>query len=446
MVLGEEVKEVCAEVQASASIGEESKTRDDHLSGGNTEDPSSFPEGGWEAWSVVLGAWCAVFPTMGIMNLTGLLEEWLADHQLQGRTKASISWIFSLWYFLFYLGGIQIGPIFDTHGLKYTLIPGCIGMSLSMMALSVSNEYYQFVLGFSILGGLSASAVYTPSAVCITHWFLQRRGLATGIATTAGGVGGIIFTNVFGVLSPQIGFPWTIRILGFMFIGSLTISLLFLKARLPPSPFSRARIDIGALKEPVFTMTSASVVLAEVGLMIVVTYLPSYARSHGIRDSLSYQLMTIVSATSIVGRVIPGILADKWGRFNVMFVTCAACAILSFTLWLNSSNMAGILAFAALFGFWSGPAISLTPVCVAQISKTENYGTRFGATTAVLGLALLVSIPVAGEILKEQNRGGASETEYSGLIAFCGAAYAGACLFLFLAKGARVGWRPTKIF
>ncbi|PYI06000.1 monocarboxylate permease [Aspergillus sclerotiicarbonarius CBS 121057] len=434
-----EDNEVCTVVQA-ASHDEKGDSVDN-------ADLSPFPEGGWRAWSVVLGAWCAIFPTMGIMNLNGLLEEWLAEHQLHGQSKASISWIFSLWLFLFYLGGIQIGPIFDAHGLKYTLIPGCIGMSLSMMVFSVSHAYYQFILGFSVLGGLSASAVYTPSAVCITHWFLKRRGLATGIATTGGGVGGIIFTNVFGILSTRIGFPWTIRILGFIFIASLTASVVFLKARLPPSPATGSKIDIRALKEPVFTMTSIAVILAEIGLIVIVTYFPSYAQSHGVTGALSYQLMTIVSATSIVGRVIPGILADLWGRFNVMFVTCAACTILSLGLWFTAgTNQASILAFAALIGFWSGPAISLTPVCVAQISKTEHYGKRFGTTVSLMGVCLLVAIPVAGEILKGQNRGDVNETEYSGLIVFCGVAYAGACLFLFLAKGVSVGWRVSKIF
>ena len=308
------------------------------------------------------------------------------------------------------------------------------------------EAYYQFILGFSILGGLSASAVYTPSAACITHWFLKKRGLATGIATTGGGIGGIIFTNVFGILSNNIGFPWTIRILGFIFLASLMVSLLTLEARLPPSPSAGSKIDIRALKEPVFTMTSIAVIFAEIGLIVLVTYYPSYAQSHGITGALSYQLMTIMSATSIFGRVIPGVLADILGRFNVMFGTCAICTILSFGLWFTAGNdRACILAFAALIGFWSGPAISLTPVCVAQISKTESYGKRFGTTIALMAFALLVAIPVAGEILKGQNRG-TVETEYSGLIGFCGAAYAGACLFLFLAKGASVGWRVTKVF
>ncbi|GKZ29648.1 hypothetical protein AbraIFM66950_005929 [Aspergillus brasiliensis] len=439
----QEKDDVCTVVQATSRDNEENEVSETLA---DSEDSSSFPDGGWRAWLVILGAWCAIFPTMGIMNLNGLLEDWLAEHQLQGYSKASISWIFSLWLFFFYLGGIQIGPIFDAHGLRNIFLPGCIGMILSMMFLSVSHAYYQFILGFSILGGLSASAVYTPSAACITHWFLKRRGLATGIAMTGGGIGGIIFTNVFGILSNKIGFPWTIRILGFIFLASLMVSLLTLEGRLPPSPSAGSKIDIRALKEPVFTMTSIALILAEIGLLVLINYYPSYAISHGTPGALSYHLMTIMSATSIFGRIIPGVLADIWGRFNVLFVTCAVCTILIFGLWFGAgTDKACILAFAALIGFWSGPAISLTPVCVAQISKTKSYGGRFGTTNSLMGFALLVAIPVAGEILKGQNRGKV-ETEYSGLIGFCGAAYAGACLFLFLAKGASVGWRVTKVF
>ncbi|KAL7653291.1 hypothetical protein ACMYSQ_008007 [Aspergillus niger] len=98
--------DVCTVIQAASS---ENEKNDDSQTLVDSEESSSFPEGGWRAWLVVLGAWCAIFPTMGIMNLYGLLEDWLAEHQLHEYSKASISWIFSLWLFFFYLGGIQIG-------------------------------------------------------------------------------------------------------------------------------------------------------------------------------------------------------------------------------------------------------------------------------------------------------------------------------------------------
>ncbi|KAF9887627.1 hypothetical protein FE257_009720 [Aspergillus nanangensis] len=304
------------------------------------EEIADYPDGGWRAWSVVLGTWCALVPTFGVMNVTGLLESWLSEHQLRDYSKASVSWIFSLWIFFLYVGGLQVGPIFDKHGLKVTMIPGTIGVVV-----------------------------------------------------------------------------------------------------LPRDPNARIQVDLRSLKEGVFVTTSLGVCMAEVGLMIVTIYLPSYAIAHGVRGSMSYNIISIFNAGSIVGRVLPGFLADYWGRFNVMFVTSYICIVLACGLWLNADqNEAAILSFAVLFGFWTGPVLSLTPVCVAQISATEDYGKRYGVTVCLIAVATLVTVPVAGEILKAQNE------DYSGLVIFCGASYACCSLLLLLAKGLSVGWRPTKIF
>lgn len=78
------------------------------------EDLSSldqYPDGGWRAWLVVLGAWCALVPAFGIVNTIAVLEEWLSEHQLKDHPKSSVSWIFSLWIFFFYLGGVQVGML-----------------------------------------------------------------------------------------------------------------------------------------------------------------------------------------------------------------------------------------------------------------------------------------------------------------------------------------------
>lgn len=70
---------------------------------------SNFPDGGWRAWGVVLGSWCAMVPSFGLMNTIGVFEAWLADHQLKDYSKASIGWIFSLYVFFLYFGSIQVG-------------------------------------------------------------------------------------------------------------------------------------------------------------------------------------------------------------------------------------------------------------------------------------------------------------------------------------------------
>jgi hypothetical protein len=70
---------------------------------------SEYPDGGWRAWSVVLGSWCAMVPSFGLLNTIGVLEAWLANDQLNDYSKASIGWIFSLYSFFLYFGSVQVG-------------------------------------------------------------------------------------------------------------------------------------------------------------------------------------------------------------------------------------------------------------------------------------------------------------------------------------------------
>lgn len=355
---------------------------------------------------------------------------------------------------------IPTGPIFDAHGLAPLLIPGCVGLVASLMIFSVAEgtiflrteltrpkliisvriEYYQFMLGFSVLGGISSSMVFTPSVACIAHWFLRRRALATGIAATAGGIGGIIFPVLISNFAASLGFPWAIRIIGFISAAFCILSVVLLRTRLARNSVNKGTVDIRALKELPFSLLTAAIVLIDFALLIPLTYLPSYAQSRGLEDSLAYNLSSVLNAASIVGRIVPGYFADRFGRFNVMIITTFICSVFTLALWLPSqSNQAAILVFAVLFGFWSGTAISLAPVCVAQISKTADFGKRYGTTYFLVSIGTLVAIPIAGELLRVQTST-MGQDDYTGLIILCGLVYSCACVFFILSRAASVGW------
>jgi hypothetical protein len=72
-------------------------------------DEMNFPEGGLKAWSVVLGAWCAMIPSMGLLNSLGILHAWTSAHQLKDYSESSIGWIFGAYGFFLYFGGAQTG-------------------------------------------------------------------------------------------------------------------------------------------------------------------------------------------------------------------------------------------------------------------------------------------------------------------------------------------------
>lgn len=83
------------------------------------EEESDYPEGGATAWLVVLGAWCAMVPSMGLLNTVGVLQAWVSENQLHGYSESNIGWIFSAYAFFLYIGGAQVGE----SNLKDATIP-----------------------------------------------------------------------------------------------------------------------------------------------------------------------------------------------------------------------------------------------------------------------------------------------------------------------------------
>lgn len=55
------------------------------------------------------------------------------------------------------------------------------------------------------LFGISGSILYTPATAVVGHWFLKRRGTATGFVSTGVGLGGVIYPIMLNRLFEMIG-------------------------------------------------------------------------------------------------------------------------------------------------------------------------------------------------------------------------------------------------
>lgn len=83
-----------------------------------------YPEGGWEAWSVVIGAWCAMIPSMGLLNSLGVLHAWTSTHQLKLYSESSVGWVMGAYGFFLYAAGAQAGQY------RYSPLCECTGSSI----------------------------------------------------------------------------------------------------------------------------------------------------------------------------------------------------------------------------------------------------------------------------------------------------------------------------
>ncbi|PYI10697.1 MFS general substrate transporter [Aspergillus sclerotiicarbonarius CBS 121057] len=441
-------KEIVGEGEQTSSTDIE-KSSQDHPSTANptaVDTEITYPEGGRDAWLVVFGAWCGLTASLGIYNTVGVFEAVVSNVVLPNDAPSTLGWIFSVYAFVNWVCGVQIGPTFDAMGPRALIMAGTICMLAGIFALSVCTEYYQIFLSFSILTGIGSSLLLTPSMGCVAHWFMERRGLASGIAFIGGGFGGVLFPLMIQSLLPQVGWGWSIRILAFVLLVLCAISVAFCRSRVPPRkgtettwrdtlPDHKIFLDgTGAM-----ALTTAGVLLTDLAYFIPITYVPSYyidrqnlPQGEALTGSsaFAYQLLAILNAASCVGRYVAGDLADRFGRYNTMIVSLFFCTVSVLCFWLpdiliaDLDSMALLVVFVLLFGFFSGSNVSLTPICLGQLCETQEYGRYYASCFTVVAFGVLASLPIGGGLLDAVAAVG--KERYWGTALFAGLSYVGA--------------------
>lgn len=458
---------------------------------------TTYPEGGCDAWLVVLGAWCGLTASLGIYNTAGVFEVVISKELLPEESPSTLGWIFSIYAFVNWICGVQVGPTFDAIGPRALIIAGTICTLAGIFSFSVCTskirfhtifcvspilvhsrieirliflkllflansdiEYYQIFLSFSILTGIGSSFLLTPSMGCVAHWFRERRGFASGIAFIGGGFGGVLFPLMIQSLLPQVGWRWSIRILGFVLLVLCVTSVAFCRSRIPP----RKGADTtwrDTLPDPrifmdgtgVMAVTTAGVLLTDLAYFIPITYTPSYYidRQHLSHEgaltgsaAFAYQLLAILNAASCVGRFVAGGLADRFGRYNTMIVSLFFCTVSVLCFWLpdiiipDLDNYALLVVFILLFGFFSGSNVSLTPICLGQLCETQEYGRYYASCFTVVAFGVLASIPIAGSLLDAVEARG--KEKYWGTALFAGLSYVAAFISFLWVRIKVKGW------
>ena len=293
---------------------------------------------------------------------------------------------------------------------------------LSIMLTSISTKLWHFILAQGVLGGISSGMTFAPSTAAVGQYFFKKRGAAMGMGIAGSSLGGVVFPIALNEMlrKQDLGFGWSVRILGFMILVLLAPSCLSIKARLPPR--NSSFFLPSAFKEPSFVMLVAAGFFAIMGMYPPMFFLPSYAITQGMSSKLAFYLVAILNAASFPGRVLPGILADKYGRMNMLFIAAFSTGVLSLCWQVCHSN-AAILVYTVLFGFCSGAIISGSSIGLASIPKDpRNIGTYMGMGMGVISLATLVGPPASGAMVARYH-GFTQVSIFSGVTCLVGSVF-----------------------
>ncbi|KAJ4252343.1 hypothetical protein NW762_010941 [Fusarium torreyae] len=245
-----------------------------------------------------------------------------------------------------------------------------------------------------------------------------------GTAAIGSSCGAIVYPLLFERLQPQIGFPWTVRVLGFVSLALCLYATLVIRQRPVPKRRDLSKkfkpgsakdlIELAGLLDLRYVVQSIAIFFSNLTFFVPLYYLQPYAQSHGMTDqNLGKYLLVILNAAAIPGRIIPSYIAGKVGVINTYIAICGFTTAVVF-YWISVTNEAGNVAFSVLHGFFSGSVVTLAPVVLTAITDDLGMlGTRLGFVALLKGIGSLIGPPIAGAILDGTD-------DYLGLQLFTG--------------------------
>ena len=135
------------------------------------------------------------------------------------------------------LTGIFMGPIwgefFRNRRFKLWMILGSLFAGGSVFAYSMCTHVYQFYAIAMLKSAFQGMLTGVPIARTLSFWFIEKRGLATGIALSGSGLAGSLMTPIVSRTIELYGWRAGYRQLGIMFFAITAPILLFLYRERP---------------------------------------------------------------------------------------------------------------------------------------------------------------------------------------------------------------------
>ncbi|KAJ5173657.1 MFS general substrate transporter [Penicillium coprophilum] len=378
-------------------------------------------DGGLQAWLQVLGSWILFANTWGLTNSFGVFETFYTESLLETSSASAISWIGSIQLFLTMVIGVFAGWFLDAGHLQPLLIIGTFLEIFGMFMTSLCTEYWQILLAQGICVGLGSGLLGLTSVAVIPLYFSEKRMIALGIAATGSSLAGIIYPIMMRRLFVSAGFPWAVRALAFLMLGCLVVCCAIMRLR-PRPPQSTSLVDFKHIRDPSYMAFVAAFTLMMASVYVPFFYIQKYALQFNIDDDMAFYLLSMMNASSLIGRIGPNLLADYIGGLNVMAPACFLSAVVLF-VFRFAVDLPGLIVIALFYGLISGGMVSLPAAIIANLtSKPSELGSRIGLAYTIAAFGALIGNPIAGACLRPSGTSSSDvQREYQGVWIFGGA-------------------------
>ena len=322
-----------------------------------------------------------------------------------GWTSAQAGLPYTLAIIFFALGLLVGGKVQDKIGPRWVVTCGGLltGFGLILAGL-VGNSPVGIAICFGVIAGFGIGLGYGCTTPPALKWFhASKKGLISGLIVGGFGIAGLYLAPLTNSLLDNVGIERALMVLGAIVIVIGAPIAQFIKN--PPAGYipavpknlkqsetkSVASVDF-TWKEMIRTKRFYLLFImflfsSSVGLMIIGNMSKIASMQVGITDTAILAiLVSFLAVTNTLGRVGGGIMSDKIGRVNALFVVFILQA-LNMVGFMIYPNLAALVFGVVIVGFSYGTLLSVFPSLTADQYGLKNYGANYGILFLSWGLA-----------------------------------------------------------
>jgi MFS family permease len=322
-----------------------------------------------------------------------------------GWSRAGISLAMTINFVVMAFGSFGWGAASDRWGARGVTLCGAVLLGGALVLASRAESLTGFQLVFGIGVGVAASAFFAPMIATVTGWFATRRNLAVSLVSAGMGMAPLTVSPLASWLITHYGWRSAMFYIGVMAWVVVIPAALFV--RRPPSEATTSGVssapatsgpsqqEIGkALTSPQFLVLGFTFMLCCMAHSGPIFHVVSYAMYCGIGAMAAVSVYSVEGLAGLGGRVLIGLLADRFGAIRLLIITLIVQAI-TIAAYLKVNELPEFYALAVIFGVAYGGGMPLYASIARDYFGQRIMGTVFGAATMLSSLGMAIG-PVAG--------------------------------------------------
>jgi len=306
------------------------------------------------------------------------------------------------------LGSFVWGWLSDRIGTRRVVLAGGFILGLGLVLSSQVATLWQLHLTFGCLVGFAVGAFYAPLTSTATKWFVTNRGLAVALVSAGIGFGILVIAPLVRWLVTL--YDWRIAMLVLGDLAWLIILPVGLLIREHPDEAAAAADRAPArgreystgdvVRAPQFwaiALTHFACCAAHSGPIF---HMVTNAIDHGVTAMAAATLLSVSGVSSIAGRIVTGLLADRFSAKRTLVAGLALQAALVF-LYLFARDAESFYVLGAAFGLAYGGVMPLYALVTREYFGEKVMGTAYGGVFLVSTLGMGIG-SFAGGLLFDQ--------------------------------------------